>query len=413
MAVVVVFLFDGRDEPLSPCSRRFEAVGARGNGLATSLPRFHLMCGTARFPLLGGARRLVPGVRSDGEGEAGMGFRARKSFKVMPGVRMTVTPRGVSTSVGVRGARVSVHSSGRVTRTVGIPGSGFSYTTTSKAGGGSRSAARPATRPAAPAPRQIAPPAQPKPGMLAPKWEKALYAAAVQNPDPAGVVRVAAEHPEARQVGALLEAVMGALPSGDGPRSRELLGWLWGVGYDPATDQFLRRYLPNAGLVLEIAAGITVRLPMDRDTVGLALAEVLQSSGDARAASDVVEQVTPSTVAAVSLAELYADQERWDEIIAMTDGLTNVDEASVFLLVQRAAALRQTGSPGAAREALKEALRIRSRPAGLRHLALIERAYTYLAENKRAMARKDLEKVLAEDSTYPGLAAAMAELPQD
>lgn len=340
-----------------------------------------------------------------------MGFRARKSFKVMPGVRMTVTPRGVSTSVGVKGARVSVHSSGRVTKTVGIPGSGISYSTTS---GGSRSAgSRPVQRPAAARQAPAAPPAPPKPGMLAPKWEKALHTAAVQQRDAGAVQRVASEHPEARQTAALLETLLGALPANDVARVQALLGWLWGAGYEPATDQFLTRYIPGASLTLEIAPGITVQLPLTRDTIGLTLAEAHQVAGDLRAASDVVEQVTPSTVAAVSLAELYAEQGRWDEVIAMTDGLTNEDEASMFLLVQRAAALRQTGSPGAAREALKESLRIRSRPAELRHRALIERAYTYLAENKKAMARKDLEKVLAENSTYPGLAEAMAELPQD
>lgn len=344
-----------------------------------------------------------------------MGFRARKSFKVMPGVRMTVTPRGVSTSVGVRGARVSVNSSGRVTRTVGIPGSGISHVETLRSGNrttGGRTASRPAgsSRPA-PAAAPAAP-APAKPGFLAPKWEKALHTAAVQQRDAAAIQKVASEHPEARQTAALLETLIGALPAADMPRVQALLGWLWASPYDPAADTFLTRYLPAASLTLEVAPGIAVELPLTRDTMGLALAEAHQVAGDLKAASDVVEQVTPSTVAAVSLAELYIEQDRWDEVITMTDGLTNEDEAAMFLLVQRAAALRQTGAPGAAREALKEALRVRSRPAGLRHRALIERAYTYLAENKKAMARKDLEKVLAENSTYPGLAEAMAELPQ-
>jgi lipoprotein NlpI len=33
---------------------------------------------------------------------------------------------------------------------------------------------------------------------------------------------------------------------------------------------------------------------------------------------------------------------------------------------------------------------------------LIERGQTYIAEGKRALGRKDFEKVLAEDSNYPG-----------
>lgn len=60
-----------------------------------------------------------------------MGLRFRKSFKIAPGVRMTVGKTGVGMSVGGRGLRYSVHSSGRRTSTVGIPGSGLSYSSSS------------------------------------------------------------------------------------------------------------------------------------------------------------------------------------------------------------------------------------------------------------------------------------------
>ena len=101
------------------------------------------------------------------------------------------------------------------------------------------------------------------------------------------------------------------------------------------------------------------------------LAEVHQAAGNLPAAVDAVEQLTPSTVAAVSLAELYSCQRRWDDVVALTDGISNVDEAATFLLIQRAIALRELAFLDAARDAFKEALRIRSRPAALRHRALI------------------------------------------
>lgn len=59
-----------------------------------------------------------------------MGFRIRKSFKIAPGIRMTVTPKSISLSGGVPGARISANTSGRVTRTVGIPGSGIGHVKT-------------------------------------------------------------------------------------------------------------------------------------------------------------------------------------------------------------------------------------------------------------------------------------------
>lgn len=48
----------------------------------------------------------------------------RKSKKIGP-LRFTLSPRGISTSVGVKGARVSLGSDGKVRRTVGVPGTGI------------------------------------------------------------------------------------------------------------------------------------------------------------------------------------------------------------------------------------------------------------------------------------------------
>ncbi|WP_462413503.1 DUF4236 domain-containing protein [Neobacillus sp. Marseille-QA0830] len=59
-----------------------------------------------------------------------MGLRFRKSFKIAPGIRMNLGKTGVGVSFGGPGLRYSIHSSGRRTTTVGIPGSGLSYSTT-------------------------------------------------------------------------------------------------------------------------------------------------------------------------------------------------------------------------------------------------------------------------------------------
>lgn len=63
-----------------------------------------------------------------------MGLRFRKSFKVAPGVRFNVSAKGVGASFGGKGLRYSVNSRGRRTSTVGIPGSGISYSSTSSSG---------------------------------------------------------------------------------------------------------------------------------------------------------------------------------------------------------------------------------------------------------------------------------------
>lgn len=333
-----------------------------------------------------------------------MGFRVRKSFKIAPGIRMTVTPKSVGLSAGVKGARISANSSGRVTRTVGIPGSGISHTKTLSSGAGNRGQS--AARPAASSPAQA--PKPPVPGIFAPKWEKELHKAVLGKPDYGSLARIGSEYPPARHLAALLEATLVSVPAGDTARSRELISWLFAEGYDPAKDDFVKKYLPSATFTLSIAEGISVQLAPDRDFVGLLLGELHQESGNLPAAVDVIEQLEPSTVSAVSLAELYISQERWADVVDLTEGLTNEDEASTFLLTQRGIAFREQGYADAARESFKEALRVRSRPAELRHRALIERALTYLSEGKRSMARKDFEKVLAENSAYPGLREHLA-----
>ena len=70
-----------------------------------------------------------------------MGFRFRKSFKIAPGVRVNVGKKSVGISAGVKGARVSVNSKGRKTTTVGLPGTGLSYSKTEKIGGSKTKAA--------------------------------------------------------------------------------------------------------------------------------------------------------------------------------------------------------------------------------------------------------------------------------
>jgi tetratricopeptide (TPR) repeat protein len=90
--------------------------------------------------------------------------------------------------------------------------------------------------------------------------------------------------------------------------------------------------------------------------------------------------------------------------------MKNADDASALLCVFRGKAFREQGFHDAAHEALKEALRSRARAAAIRHHGLAERAQNYLAQGKKAMARKDLERILAEDSSYEGVREQLAEL---
>lgn len=69
-----------------------------------------------------------------------MGFRLRKSIKVLPGVKLNVSPTGTSWTIGKRGASVNLKD-GTTRASVGIPGTGVSYS--EKIGGTSRETSSP------------------------------------------------------------------------------------------------------------------------------------------------------------------------------------------------------------------------------------------------------------------------------
>ena len=55
-----------------------------------------------------------------------MGFRFRKSIKLLPGIRLNLSKSGVSASIGRPGATINISERGN-RGTVGIPGTGMSY----------------------------------------------------------------------------------------------------------------------------------------------------------------------------------------------------------------------------------------------------------------------------------------------
>jgi tetratricopeptide (TPR) repeat protein len=329
-----------------------------------------------------------------------MGFRMRKSMKIAPGVRLNVSKRGVGASLGAGGVRYSAHSSGRRTVSAhsGIPGVYYQKSVTSKTG-------KTATAPQAAAPTAL----PKKPGMFANRGEKELWKA-ITSGDSEAIKRVGEEHPGFQTPAWSLAGLQ--LSESEPGEAARLLEAVFASGHDPSQSVFASHYLRQTLVSIPIAGGVTAELPLDRDAVGLGLAELKQEEGDLDGAISVVEQLEPTTYSAVSLAELYAQAGRWDDVIHLTEGVKNEDDAAALLCVFRGQAFREQGFHDAAHEALKEALRSRSRAAPIRHLALAERARNYIAQGKKSMARKDLERILAEDSDYEGVCEQLATLMQ-
>ena len=60
-----------------------------------------------------------------------MGFRFQKRIRIAPGLTINLSKSGLSTSLGPRGAKITL-GRGQTCRTIGIPGSGISHTTVSR-----------------------------------------------------------------------------------------------------------------------------------------------------------------------------------------------------------------------------------------------------------------------------------------
>ena len=252
----------------------------------------------------------------------------------------------------------------------------------------------------------VAPPAPARPGLFAAKAEKRLWKATVDQ-DADEAIQVGEEFPEYRTPAYSIAAWLSVK---DHPElARGLLSEAFQRGEDPATSPFIQKYVTSL-IELLIAPGVKVELPISRDAIGLFLAELQQDAGDLDGAIETVEQLEPSTPSAVSLAELYSQSGRHDEVIELTNTLQNVDDATALLLVYRGVALRETGYLDGSLEAFKEALRARSRDSAIRNLAYSERAKAYIAQGNKPMARKDLERILAADSGYEGVRERLSAL---
>jgi Protein of unknown function (DUF4236) len=57
-----------------------------------------------------------------------MAFRFRRSIRILPGIRINLGKRSASLSVGGHGAHVTLRPGHKMRATVGLPGTGLSYT---------------------------------------------------------------------------------------------------------------------------------------------------------------------------------------------------------------------------------------------------------------------------------------------
>lgn len=333
-----------------------------------------------------------------------MGYRFRKRIKIFPGLHITLSPSGISTSLGVTGARITLGSTGRVTRTLGIPGTGFYHMETLGQVGKKRTRGKEELPPGAikTATGEVIVPGPPGyPNIFSRKYEKKLYSA-IQIDTPEAMSDLIKEHPEtAIAAGFFLTYYL--LRDGKEKEAHEAIAMLWKRNQELATDPLFLEYVNPHVIEVTVGPGAKFMTRIDRDCVGLIYGEILQRAEKIQEAIEVVESLTLNQGAALSLADLYIQSKEWDKIIEITDEITNDDDLTALMLVYRGVAFREKGFNDAAKEVFKKALSPKKRSETVRHRAMTERAKTYINEGKKALARKEAEKIMAEDPEYEGI----------
>lgn len=192
--------------------------------------------------------------------------------------------------------------------------------------------------------------AEQSPGWTAKAGEKAMHEALAMG-DPYTVDLAAGEHPQYRETADTLAGLM----SLNTRRfwAGELLDRAIASGYEPRDDPFVRTYLPGAGIVVPIAPGVVVPLPLMRTAVALAAAELHQAAQEYERAIDLLELVERTTHVTLSLTELLCAAGRYTKALEVTNGVVNGDDVSALTLAYRALALGELGDTEGAGKVLE------------------------------------------------------------
>jgi len=347
-----------------------------------------------------------------------MSLRFRRSMKLLPGVRLNFNKDSVGMSFGVPGARYTINSKGRQTVSTGIPGTGLYNVETISSGRSSRTRRESDEGDTW---QESAPPiVPPAPKLFAKKAERELhkffldiYDSAAKDDASSVIEKAAALRAKYEELRYPLELISFLHGIGDDKWEEKARGWgegLWKNRELLFSDRYVIKYFSAITPMITISRGIETKLHYNQQTLGFIWVEVLQGLGKLDEAVAVLLEMEPDQMVAVSLADIEIGHGDFDGAIETTEDIEVADDATAMLMVLRGVAFRGKEMYEAAVECFKRVLKYKEMTEILEHRVLFERGVTYAAMGKKALAVKDLEKILVDDPDYPEVEKKLKEI---
>jgi len=334
-----------------------------------------------------------------------MSLRFRRSMKILPGVRLNFSKSAMGLSFGVPGARISVNTRGDVYTSAGIPGTGlYAVERTSLSKGRTRK--RSARNQEPETLTEYVPP----PGLFAPRRQRALYKA-LQKGTLEALEELAVKFPDIKYI---CDAF--ALPKYLMSGSNDLAGLtlkaakVWATRAELDRSWIFAHHAKAFEMNVKVAPGVDVPMRFSIQGLGHMYIELLQLGERFQEALEVAESLEPDQISALAVCENEVQLRRWKDVLETTEDIENEDDATALLLIFRAIAFREEGKLDASIETLRLARSSRKRHEDILNKALYERSFLYEKQGKKALARKDLEKILATDSDFPGVDQRLKDL---
>jgi len=335
-----------------------------------------------------------------------MGFRFWRRVRIAPGVTLNLSKSSGSLSFGPRGAKYTVGSRGR-RATVGIPGTGLFYTTSTSKGSRRKSKA---------------PPPVPQKDRLDLGFFDRLFISDNEAALVEGCKQLVA--------GNETQALENLSKAGDLPDAAFLAGFLALKTGKPEQaarhlvhaaknhgnlGTLLAKYGVSATMNLAITEEVCAQVGPDLRGALLGLVEACQELGRHEEALQWLEELLTlepqDVVVKLSLAELLMenpDEATCQRVVRLAEGIENEDAVHAALLLYKGKALHTLNLPEAARDTLTTALRRKKdRPPDLLLALAYERALAYEALGRKSQARKELGKLYAQDPDYEDVAVRL------